>query len=164
MLCVFVLFWLVAVFGTGVAMFAVLRVLCRRVASVTSGDVFCRRVASLWGMIGVMTCETVKNLREFTRGTTPQSALRCKGVDLTDWDVFVTFEQGDHELTVTDVEVETVEGGSIVRFTLTQEDTLGFKEGTGKVQVRAVKDGKAIASRKNFVDIGGVLLDGVIGQ
>lgn len=115
-------------------------------------------------MIGVMTCETARNLREFTRGTTPQSALRCKRVDLTGWSVFVTFEQDGHELTVTDVEVEVVDGGSIVRFTLTQEDTLGFKEGTGKVQVRACKDGKAIASRKNFIDIGGVLLDGVIGQ
>ena len=111
-----------------------------------------------------MTCETAKNLREFTRGTTPQSALRCKGVDLSGWDVYVTFEQGTHELTVTDVEVEVVEGGSIVRFELSQEDTLGFKEGTGKVQVRAFKDGRAIASRKSYIDVAGVLLDGVIGQ
>ena len=115
-------------------------------------------------MVVSVTCGAKKNLREFTRGTTPQSALMCKGIDLTGWSVFVTFEQGTHELTVTDVEVEVVEWGSIVRFTLTQEDTLGFKEGTGKVQVRAVKDGKAIASRKNFIDIGGVLLDGVIEQ
>ena len=111
-----------------------------------------------------MTCETKKNLREFTRGTTPQSVLRCKGVDLSGWDVFVTFEQGAHELTVTDVDVEVVEWGSIVRFTLTQEDTLGFREGTGKVQVRAVRGREAIASRKSYVDVAGVLLDGVIGD
>lgn len=111
-----------------------------------------------------MTCETGKNLREFTRGTTPQSALICKNVDLSGWEVYVTFEQGDHELTVTDVDVEVVEGGSIVRFVLSQEETLGFKEGTGKVQVRAYKEGEAIASRKSYVDIAGVLLDGVISD
>ena len=46
MLCVFVLFWLVVVFGTGVALFGVL---CG----------FCRRVACVWGMIGGMDKEKI---------------------------------------------------------------------------------------------------------
>ena len=109
-----------------------------------------------------MTCDTKKNLREFTRGTTPVGVFRCLGVDLSGWSVFVTLRQGAYELTVTDVTVEVVEWGSLVRYQLSQEDTLGFREGEVKAQVRAYKDGEAIASRKSYVDIAGVLLDGVI--
>ena len=111
-----------------------------------------------------MGCDKRQNLDEFARGTTPEGVLRCKGIDLSGWSVFVTFEQGAHELTVNDVEVEPAEWGSLVRYQLTQEDTLGFKEGFVNVQVRAVKDGKAIASYKSQVNVLGVLLDGVISD
>lgn len=48
------LFLLVAVFGTGVAMFGVLCGFCRRVASITSVNSFCRRVLVFCARIGGM--------------------------------------------------------------------------------------------------------------
>ena len=111
-----------------------------------------------------MACDEGVRLDEFARGTTPEGVLRCKGVDLSGWRVFVTFEQGAHELTVDDVTVEPAEWGSLVRYVLSQEDTLGFKEGYVSVQVRAVKGARAIASYKSQVNVLGVLMDGVISD
>lgn len=109
-----------------------------------------------------MACDRRQAFDEFARGTTPVGVFRCKNVDLSGWRVFVTFEQGAYELTKDDVTVEVVEWGSLVRCKLSQEDTLGFREGEVKAQVRAYRDGEAIASRKTYVSVAGVLLDGVI--
>lgn len=111
-----------------------------------------------------MGCDSRQSFNEFARGTTPTCVLRCKGVDLSGWSVFVTLEQGAYEVTVSDVEVEVEEWGSLVRCRLSQDETLGFREGEVKAQVRAFKDGEAIASRKTYVGVAGVLLDGVISD
>lgn len=111
-----------------------------------------------------MACDRRQAFGEFARGTTPTCVIRCKGVDLGGWSVFVTLEQGSYELTKDDVTVEVNEWGSLVRCQLSQDETLGFREGEVKAQVRAYRDGEAIASRKTYVSVAGVLLDGVISD
>lgn len=96
------------------------------------------------------------------RGTTPTFNIECD-VDLTGYTIFVTLEQGNRELTLTP-ECETTEDGCVLSVTLTQEQTLVFDDrGTASMQVRAIDQaGLAIASNIMTVDIGKILLDGVI--
>ena len=96
------------------------------------------------------------------RGTTPTFNIECD-VDLTGYTIFVTLEQGNKEFTLTP-ECEATEDGCVLSVTLTQEQTLVFDDrGAASMQVRAIDQaGLAIASNIMTVDIGKILLDGVI--
>lgn len=96
------------------------------------------------------------------RGTTPTFNIECD-VDLAGYTIFVTLEQGNKELTLTP-ECEATEDGCVLSVTLTQEQTLVFDDrGAASMQVRAIDQaGLAIASNIMPVDIGKILLDGVI--
>lgn len=104
------------------------------------------------------------------RGTTPPFRLIFKNIDLTGWDVYITFEQYgktelENELTVSGKDLQVVSTGAEsceVFLTLTQEQTLSFNEGRVDVQMRAFKDGAAVASKKKNVSMKDILLDGVI--
>lgn len=54
------------------------------------------------------------------------------------------------------------DGKTTIEFTLTQEETLSLCEATAEVQVRAVKNGVAIATGIGRLDVGRILEDGVI--
>ena len=101
------------------------------------------------------------------RGTTPPFTLRFP-VDLTDWDVYITFEQKrkpeNLEITIHDgiQEIVRTEKGSNVILVLSQEDTLKFNEGSVAVQMRAYKGGTAIASKQKTFSVKDILLEGVI--
>ena len=100
------------------------------------------------------------------RGTTPTFVIDVTDLDLTGWDIYVTFEQKKYEFTVSDCEVIATDTGCRVEVELTQEQTLGFKgsdEGVpAAVQVRAYKDGKAEATSKFMFDVFEISLDGEI--
>lgn len=90
------------------------------------------------------------------QGTTPTVSLRCD-IDLTGWRVQVTLKAGDVRLVFEDVRISPQPFGCIVAFDLTQEETLQLDCGTVKAQVRAEKDGKAVASTIAYTHIGKVL-------
>lgn len=108
------------------------------------------------------------------RGTTPDFILTVEGRDLTDKTVFVTLAQDRKKITKTndEIEIETVivdrgqaseRTDSVISFSLTQEETLGFKEGDTEVQVRFIdSDDYAEATEIVSVEIGAVLLEKVI--
>lgn len=79
------------------------------------------------------------------RGTTPTMVLQTEK-DWTGWNVWVTFEEDDVELTFKDDRV-TVEGSTIY-VTLTQEETLQFQKKVD-VQVKGKKDGIVEATLKS---------------
>lgn len=98
------------------------------------------------------------------RGTTPAIRLKAK-FDLRDWHLYVTLKQGLNSYTFEndDIEIEYDEGFSYVSFMLTQEQTLSFKENVNvEIQLRAAKDGVAIASKVASVDVDRILMGGVI--
>ncbi len=97
------------------------------------------------------------------RGTTPTFTYDVDA-DLTGWDVYATFEQEGVEITRKPVDMEPTEGGSTCSVELTQEDTLLFHEGRAKTQLRAIKDGVAVASTIFSFDVGEILLNGQIPQ
>ena len=128
----------------------------RRVAAVTCGDVFCRRVALLVIELGAGNDRDLERAICMIQGTTPTVSLRCD-IDLTGWRVQVTLKAGETRLVFEDVRVEPQSFGCIVAFELTQEETLQLDCGTVKAQVRAEKDGKAVASTIAYTHIGKVL-------
>ena len=94
------------------------------------------------------------------RGTTPTVEITV-GCDLTGHDVYVTFEWYSGQLTKSGADLEIDAGDeSTVTVALTQADTLAFPEDkTVKVQLRAVKDGQAIATEVGTVTASEVLLE-----
>lgn len=103
------------------------------------------------------------------RGTTPPFKLVFDTIDLTDWDVYITFEQKQKpdilEFSIMPDELEVLSTGESscnVIFSLTQEQTLRFDEGSVEIQMRAYKDGAAIAGKKKSFSVKDILLDGVI--
>ena len=99
------------------------------------------------------------------RGTTPAIALTVDA-DLTAYTVYVTLKNGGRELTVTNdaLTIEYANQKSTITFALTQQQTLNFKVGTCEVQVRAIKDGTAIATDIQTIDVGRILKEGVIDE
>ena len=101
------------------------------------------------------------------RGTTPTITMTADA-DLTNWTVYtsirgkckhgvVTFD--DSRLTKTyDGEITTM------TLTLTQEETLALDVGMVEFQLRAIKDGTAIATTIEKVPVGRILQDGVIDE
>ena len=99
------------------------------------------------------------------RGTTPTITLTVDA-DLTGHAVYVTLRAPHREpLTLeNDRLTQTViEGITTLEFTLTQEETLSFC-GPCEVQVRAIKNGVAIATNIGTVDVNRILLEGVIDE
>lgn len=96
------------------------------------------------------------------RGTTPTFNVVCD-VDLSDYTIFLTLEQGNLELTLTP-ECESTQTGCTLSVTLTQEQTLAFNDRMrASMQIRAIdENGQAIASNIMSVDIGRILKEGVI--
>ena len=99
------------------------------------------------------------------RGTTPAITLTVDA-DLTGWAVYVTLRNKCHSLTIENdrLTIEAEEGISTVVFALTQEETLALSVGSCEVQVRAIHNGTAIATDIASVDVGRILLEGVIDE
>lgn len=98
-----------------------------------------------------------------TRGTTPTFSIEVD-CDLTGWDTYMTFAQRQKRLTRRDVSITPTDEGCVVEAELTQEETLSFKEGAAQLQIRAEKDGTAVASTKFDFAVRDVLLNGKIPQ
>lgn len=97
------------------------------------------------------------------RGTTPTFSFEVD-LDLTGWDVYVTFEQRKIELTRKEPEITKKDDGCVCSVELTQAETLAFKAGKASAQLRAIKGGEAVASTIFEFDVGEILLDGEIPQ
>lgn len=104
------------------------------------------------------------------RGTTPVYVIRVTGIEtsLID-DVYITFEQekSNQELTKHLPDIRIVEGDeekeTYVYLQLTQEETLAFQKGSGKLQIRFLdKEGNAFKSVIVNTQISDVLYEEVI--
>ena len=97
-----------------------------------------------------------------TRGTTPNYIITVKDLDtLQDNSVYVTFKQSDVCLTLKDKDI-TIEENKISVY-LTQEQTLQFRHGVAKLQVRGVDlNGTAWASNIVNVPVNAVLCGEVL--
>ena len=69
------------------------------------------------------------------RWTTPTYELVIAGVDLTGFDVYVTFSQHDNTITVENPSFTVEDGNSTITCSLTQQQTAGFRAGMMDVQV-----------------------------
>lgn len=96
------------------------------------------------------------------RGTTPTITISINGAKVDDiGKMFITIEQGDLQLDITEYSKNT-EANS-VSFTLTQDQTLYFAEGTVLMQIRAVNsDGVAIATSIAELQVEEILKEGAI--
>ena len=105
------------------------------------------------------------------RGTTPTHIFKTS-VDLSNaQELYLTYKQGDTiriEKTLADVTIEPIVDDekfqSLVRVTLTQADTLGFKAGDFvDIQARVkFPNEKALASEILNVPVRGILKEGII--
>lgn len=93
------------------------------------------------------------------RGTTP-TIKRTYPEDLTGATATFCFWQDvESPLTLTP-EIEATDNGCILSVTLTQEQTLAFEPGALYLQIRAVKDGEAVASKVWRYFVADVMPDG----
>ena len=99
------------------------------------------------------------------RGTTPTITLTLD-CDLTGHTVYVTLQDGGEQLTLGNdrLTLDVADGVTTISFTLSQEETLAMPESTAEVQVRAIKDGVAVASTIGRVAVSRILLEGVIDE
>lgn len=101
-----------------------------------------------------------------TRGTTPQLTATIKDADLQGMDVYLTVGRKDAQpwATVGPEGVTLSYDGTdtTVTATLTQEQTLACPVGGGFVQVRAYKDGQAIATGMVHVEVAPVIYNEVL--
>ena len=98
------------------------------------------------------------------RGTTPTLSITVTGLSVSDLKtIYVTFKQGDIELTKTTEDVSIDDYYNTISVPLTQEDTLKFN-GNVSVQIRGLlaDDVTAIASKIKTISMDKILLDGVI--
>lgn len=98
------------------------------------------------------------------RGTTPTIKLKAN-FDLRNWNVYATLKQGLTEYTFEndELEIEFEDDFSVISFTLTQEQTLSFNDNNKvEIQLRAAKDGSAVASKIATVDVYRILKGGII--
>ena len=103
------------------------------------------------------------------RGTTPDYILTLSGEDLTNKRVYVTIKQGNVTRTKTneDVEITVDTSGqttvSTISLTLSQQETLGLKEGHASIQVKIISsDGHVDGTNIATVQVGKALLERVI--
>lgn len=99
------------------------------------------------------------------RGTTPTITLTVDA-DIADWTMYVTLSNGGNLLTFEDDRLtKTLEGPqTVIHFELTQEETLAFSVGSVEIQIRAIKDGVAIATNIEKMDVNRIILDGEINE
>ena len=85
-------------------------------------------------------------------------------MDLREWSVYITLKNGVKQLTFEndEVSIDYADGISTLRFVLTQEQTLSFKTGECEVQLRAAKDGSAVASDIGTVEVERIIMGGII--
>ena len=98
------------------------------------------------------------------RGTTPTITLTVDA-DISDWTIYATFQSGANEITLDNerLTVSYTQDKTTVLCTLTQEETLKLN-GVCEVQIRAIKGGTAIATDIQTVDVGRIILEGVINE
>lgn len=72
------------------------------------------------------------------RYTTPSYELTIEGVDLTGFDVYVTFSQNGQTLTIEDPPITVEDETTTITCELTQEQSASFKQGRMEVQVNWV--------------------------
>lgn len=99
------------------------------------------------------------------RGTTPTISLTVNA-NIVDWTMYVTFANGGNIVTFEDDRLVKILNGeqTIIEFTLTQEETLAFAVGSVEVQIRAIKDGVAMATNIDKLDVNRIILDGEIHE
>ena len=96
------------------------------------------------------------------RGTTPVITVYVSGCDLRKLKkIIVTFAQGDIQIDKESEEMEIEE--TVLRVSLTQEETLMLNDGKVSAQLRAIDEyGRAIASDICDAPVDRILKDGVI--
>ena len=101
-----------------------------------------------------------------TRGTTPQLTATIRDADLQGMDVYLTVGRKDAQPWATvgpeGVTLSYDGADTTVAATLTQEQTLACPVGGGFVQVRAYKDGQAIATGMVPVEVAPVIYNEVL--
>ena len=99
------------------------------------------------------------------RGTTPTITLTVDA-DIVGWTVYASFRTNGKLFTFENDRLQMTADDDVttILLTLTQEETLSLDVGTVDVQVRAIKDGTAIATDIQRVNVGRILKDGVIDE
>ena len=99
------------------------------------------------------------------RGTTPTIKYTFSVVDPADFSeaILTIKDSRKQEKLRKTLDTATV-GTDYVEWTLTQEETLSLGVGNAEVQVRAIKDGTAIATDIKNIDVGRIIKDGVIDE
>lgn len=101
------------------------------------------------------------------RGTTPEYELIVSGFDLTGQTLYVTLSQYAKKVTLSgdrlNVTYEPVTNTTSVIFSLTQQETLTFKNGDVEVQIRFIDaDGMAQATDIKLLPVLPILFEEVI--
>lgn len=98
------------------------------------------------------------------RGTTPTLTLTVDA-DIVGWTVYASFRTNGKVYTFENdrLQMTSEDDVTTILLTLTQEETLAM-HGSAEVQIRAIKDGTAIATDIHRVDVGRILKDGVIDE
>lgn len=98
------------------------------------------------------------------RGTTPTLTLTVDA-DIVGWTVYASFRTNGKLFTFENdrLQMTSEDDVTTILLTLTQEETLAM-HGSAEVQIRAIKDGTAIATDIQRVDVGRILKDGVIDE
>ncbi len=98
------------------------------------------------------------------RYTTPTLPVFVQGIDLTEFDVYVTLAQRTHVKTVNADDMEyNEEGNTRINVDLSQFETAEFREGAIKLQVNWVDtEGKRYATNEATIQMCGNLLEEVI--
>ena len=104
------------------------------------------------------------------QGTTPTRTLRVVGMDLTPYDMLVSLRQlarrrpNPHEVDITsdDITVELDGTDTLVSFTLTQEQSLGFVPGRVEAQINYGSESHRMATKPVTLPVEKNLYTGVI--
>ncbi len=98
------------------------------------------------------------------RGTTPTLTLTVDA-DISDWTVYASFKSNGEVFTFENdrLQMTAEDDVTTILLTLTQEETLAM-QGSAEVQVRAIKNGTAIATYIQRIDVDRILKDGVIDE
>lgn len=98
------------------------------------------------------------------RGTTPTLPLTVDA-DIVGWTIYASFRTNGKVYTFENdrLQMTAEDDVTTILLTLTQEETLAM-HGSAEVQIRAIKDGTAIATDIQRVDVGRILKDGVIDE
>jgi len=99
------------------------------------------------------------------RGTTPTLTLTVDA-DLLGWTMYVALRAGGETLVLEgerlDASAGTEEGTTDIALTLTQAETLAMSSGPCEVQLRAARNGSAVATDIARIDVGRIIQDGEI--